>query len=554
MRMSLVLSLLFGFFSTSFAAITASLDSSSIAAGETVRLIITQDGAQNGLPNLTPLQKDFSVIGTEENMSYAAINGQVQHFMQWVILLLPRHEGSIQIPSLQFGDEKTTALDLTVSPRIAKSAKAMPGEIGDEPAGLITSLDHDHVFLNQQIIYTIKFYHRQNLFDLEYQPPHMDDALMVPLGDVHRYRSTQSGKIYGVEEQHYAIFPQRLGTLTVHGPSLKGLSLNRVTAAVDFPSEDSVITVKAIPDGFTNETWFPAENLVISEVYDKPPLQLEQGSLLTRTITLEALGLPGELIPNLSFAEDPKMRLYVDKAKLSTEVQAHHLNGKAVIKLSYFLQKPGELLIPEIKLPWFNTKKQKKDWAVLPPQKILVTPSEGAQSKDAHPSPPEAQRFKVVPKAPEPKNQQPESFFLNRNKYTYGPWFGMIFFALLWLATLLYRWKSQIFQVKTKKKILWLGIKQACDARDPEQVQTALLDWSRAIWPEKLILTLSDLEKWMDDPKIKTEIQSLIRFLYDEKASGTAWDPMLLWRALQRWKPKKTAVSDQKKILPDINP
>lgn len=64
--------------------------------------------------------------------------------------------------------------------------------------------------MNQQIIYKVTLYNSKHLLDADYQGPQVENALLIPLGQEKRYQTQKNNINYLVEEQNYAIFPQKV--------------------------------------------------------------------------------------------------------------------------------------------------------------------------------------------------------------------------------------------------------------------------------------------------------------------------------------------------------
>ena len=76
----LVLSVLLAMFSTSvWAGVSATLDRTAIAEGDTVTLTIVAEGqqSQGAQPDLSPLRKDFTILGTSTSQQMQIINGRM---------------------------------------------------------------------------------------------------------------------------------------------------------------------------------------------------------------------------------------------------------------------------------------------------------------------------------------------------------------------------------------------------------------------------------------------------------------------------------------------
>ncbi|MGL6029809.1 MAG: BatD family protein, partial [Legionella sp.] len=77
MRILLTAIMLAIFSCTVQAEIAVKVEPSQVHAGESFRLILSQTPQYSGgLPDLTPLQGQFTILGTERSINYSVINGQ----------------------------------------------------------------------------------------------------------------------------------------------------------------------------------------------------------------------------------------------------------------------------------------------------------------------------------------------------------------------------------------------------------------------------------------------------------------------------------------------
>ena len=193
----LVLSLLLTLFSTSlWAGVSATLDRSAIAEGDTVTLTIKAEGqhAQGAQPDLSPLQKDFTLLGTSTSQQMQIINGRMSSSASLRVELEPKHGGRIEIPALKVGGETTAPLTLTVAEQPAATA-SQPGSA----LYLETEVEpHDaSTFVQQQIQYTTRLY---------YSMPLTEGSLGDPAGQFHgahgdRWRRATPVRAHGFHDR-----------------------------------------------------------------------------------------------------------------------------------------------------------------------------------------------------------------------------------------------------------------------------------------------------------------------------------------------------------------
>ncbi len=84
---------------------------------ETVRLTLRAEGAtRSDAPDLTPLEIDFEVLGTQTSSRISTINGRTNSLLEYQINLRPRRTGEITVPALRVGDQFSEEIVLVVRP------------------------------------------------------------------------------------------------------------------------------------------------------------------------------------------------------------------------------------------------------------------------------------------------------------------------------------------------------------------------------------------------------------------------------------------------------
>src|SRR5690606_2233026 len=137
-------------------------------------------------------------------------------------------------------------------------------------------VEKDSVYVQEQILLTLRLYTSVNLNGAELQPLEMTDALVVDLGDT-QFQTTLNGKAHIVVERVYSIFPQHSGELVI--PSLTyNVSVrtgqrdpwsdpfgNRRSTALRLRTDEQTIKVNSVPPQFSGQDWLPAKNLQLTE-------------------------------------------------------------------------------------------------------------------------------------------------------------------------------------------------------------------------------------------------------------------------------------------------
>lgn len=532
------------------AEITTHVNPDKIQPDETFRLTITVENTPfDGVPDLTPLQKDFFIIGSERSMSYTFINGKTRAVKQWHVILKPKKTGVLSIPAIQLGQGSSKAMTVEVSEQARlPNDKPTANNAPDEAVWLETEISPKTPYIHQQVLYTVKLYHNGQLLNANYQPPSVQNALLIPLGDTKQYESTKNGRLYVVEQQQYAIFPQKSGPLQVTGPAFYALVQEMVPRRVTVRPTLKTLSVKPIPQSYQGADWLPAESVRLDERYDQAHHQFSQGSAITRTVTIEAQGVPAQLLPTLSFQAGKGYQVYPEKPQEQNIMRDQTLVGQASIQVTYLLNQPGTITIPELKLPWFNTKTGQNAQAILPARTLEVLP-DAHQKSNPDPSKPAetiepSPQITPVPALPTPSVSQRADNLA---------WWLAAGFAIAWLATVLLWWRhrSRANQVHQRQNLK--ALQQACQNNHPAMARDALIRWAACRWPDVQFLNLDDVTKKITSPGFKKQIAILSDVLYSP-AQKTAWQGAALWEQILAHQKKKTVRQSKNNDLPPMNP
>lgn len=538
--------LLWFFMTHVYAALTLQVDTSKISLDQTFRLTLSQEGvSQSSLPDLLPLRRDFTLVGTERSMNYTLINGKATSLSQWVIILKPKHTGQLVIPSIRLGHEQTPQSKIEV----VEEDVLNPEDSGvSQNVKIKVEVSNQQPYIHEQVLYTVKMYYQRQFMDAQFQPPVVQDALMVPFGEPRRYQAMEDDTPYVIEEQQFAIFPQKSGDMTIKPPRFQGLIFDSLPQKVKTRGQPVTLHVKPSPAGTLNHPWLPAKELNLSEKYEPQGQTLKSGDMVTRTVTLKAWGAPGQLLPKLTFSSDNYFSAYPETPQEKTFIEKNNLLGVIKFKVNYLFNQPGHITIPELRMEWFNTQTGRFETAILPARTMTVA----AAANQAMPPPAVQQPAPVLTNATQPQPTEAPLAASVPSKFSMISWLGWIaagLFALLWVATLFVRKKSNAaVSLKQVKEHL----RQACLQSDPVSAKNALLAWAKIIWPHAHIMNLEHVMGVTQDPILNGEIQSLSEALYP--SNPRSWEGESLWRAVEAFHQKKTEKPVKPSVLPPLNP
>lgn len=532
-----------------FADVTVQLDATQVQIGQPFRLTLTMDSAVDSVPDLTPLQKDFTIVGTERSMNYSVINGQAHSVSQWIITLTANRNGVLPIPSLQIGQEHTKASSIEVTSEETPTT-GVQQQTPQQDAILETEISVENPFVNQQVIFTTRLYYSSRLLDASYQPPQVEDALMIPLGQGRHYQISSNNKIYAVEEQQYAIFPQKSGDLKINPPAFNALIYSMSPKRVHLQAKPTVLHVKPRLAGYKH--WLAAKQVSLSETYDKNTITLMQGDTLVRTVTLRAVAVPAQLLPTLDFGNSDQFSVYPEKPQEKTSFKHSNLVSSTTVRATYLLNKAGQITIPAIKVTWFNTTTGKKETSSLPALTLNVVASAGETKQPASSA---VANTEPVPHTETGTKNEQKSFLPSLRPETNVAWWIASGFAIAWLLTLglWYRQRRQQAERQTAGQVM-KQLAKACMENHATEARDALLKWARFQWPEANLLNLTDVEKMVADTRLQEEINQLAQALYQDVSPQKTWQGTALWAAITSFKATKPRPENSKTTpLPPIH-
>ena len=541
--------LLLAFVTTANAKLSVALDAATVPIGQPFRLTLIDDNpGTHARPDLAPLQKNFTLVGTQQMANYTVINGQVHALNQWVLLLTPKRIGVLKIPPIAIGQEKTAESQIEV---ITSGRSATLSQQQDDKAPavrFVTETSDSKPYVNQEVIYTVKLYISRRLLDADYQPPQVKDALMVSLGAPNRYQIVENGISYTVEELQYAFFPQKSGILKITPPQFHALVFDAIPGNVQITAKTTSLNVQPAPVLDQNVSWLPAKQVILQESYDNQSKRIDEGTMIVRTITLEAKGVAAQILPRLTFETNNQFSVYPETPTEETHYQKPDLLGTTVIKVTYLFNKSGSIVIPELRLPWFNVVSGQSAVAVLPTRTIQVLPSAAATTRVST-APTKARPAKGADKATVPvQSPLPQSMLPYRLA-----WFVAAGFALAWFVTLFLWWWTRAARTGNAVRRARKRVCLACRRHDPIAAKEALIDWATKIEPEIQCFNLGDVAALVDSPSLKKAINTLSQQLYQGKQQE--WQGTELADRFLLYKPAKAKRHQKEKNhLPPINP
>merc|ERR1711879_133961 len=340
-----------------------------------------------GSPDIDALNQDFDILSGPRRMnSFHSVNGQSESKTEWTFLLLPKQRGNLTIPALTFKGETTTPISLTVT-EVPQSVQQQQ----DKDAFFdIQVSDQDTYYVQGQILYVEKLYYQVNHQDANLTTLEVEDARVEELQEPKRYRTVVNGQRLGVYERRFAIFPEKAGTLVIPGQRFQAMAMSRNfnswsgrTSSLSAVSRPIEIEVQPIPDAYPVSPWLPANQLNIAEVWSDELSSWQVGNPLTRTIRIEADGLAASQIVLPDVTLPASLKQYPDQTRYDDHTSDRGIQGVFTQPVALVPTEAGRLTIPELRIPWWNTRTNQLEYATLPERQLTIQPQPGQPASAA---------------------------------------------------------------------------------------------------------------------------------------------------------------------------
>ena len=363
-------------------SLEATIDRNPVMLDEAIRLTVTADGsADRDAFDSSPLLKDFVVGRTSVSSQTSIVNFDTKRTTVWTTTLFPRKEGTFTIPSLTIEGKSTKPIQVKVIPVQEQSNVARDYFV-------TTDIDVKEAYLNQQLLYTVKLFLSSNIERGSLQAPEMQNAEITQLGEDKQYTDIVNGRRYQIIERQFAVVPQASGEFTLRGPIFTGEVMaantnqrfgffNR-TQQINRVGPDITVNIKPIPQGI-DYPWLPSAMVRVDEEWPQGD-SFVAGEPVTRIVTLTALGVVEEQLPDIPEFYPPNFKLYPDQSNTTTVEKDQSLISQRQTSMAIIPTQPGNFVLPEITIPWFNTLTQQTEYATIPARSITVAPASGANN------------------------------------------------------------------------------------------------------------------------------------------------------------------------------
>jgi len=579
------------------------LSTHRVSIDETVILNVRAYGLDAELIS-SALDKEFDVTNRSSARQVNIINGKRTSIVDWVLELSPKRTGALEIPPIIVGSEQSRPLTLLVEEPASGAARDV---------FLEASVDITDPYVQAQVIYTLRVYQDVQFLKVNLELPALDDFEMQQISEPSSSNETVEGRNYLVSEIRYSVVPKQSGQFTIPAVVLQALvaaNQNQVpntrtqTRRLKRRANEVELNVQPRPDGMAGSWWLPAKAVNLQSEWSSPVDAMEVDQPVTRTIQILAAGVSDEQLPELNVPEVDNVSIYADKPTSASSINEQGLISQQTNTWAVIPQKAGELVLPEMKVNWFDTTTGEAREAVLPAETItVVDPAATAQAKnDLAATVDEANSADQADSASQGDISADDSDAIVENLLvepsentelappkddveaavigtTMGSGFIQsaqrwrnvaIALVLGWVLSLLGLWlwirrrysaesghigarpgKSETstmrFQRRAGSRAALEPIKEACDTADASKISKEVLSWATMVWPDNAPTHISAVANRLKSPELAIVFSAVDAQQYrptgSVKALAVDEIPALLKRAVDQYQHVETKSS-----------
>jgi hypothetical protein len=396
--------LLFRLCSAQNISFDASVDRTEVGVGEQITLTVSVSGDVKSIPEPDlPSLDEFSVYSAGRSQNFTYVNGRLSASVTFNYVLVPRKAGELTIgpASIKLDGKtyQTSPIQITVASQGEAPAAATPSgqdektvkqQLRGKDIFMETVVDKKKVYVNEQIVLTLRFYQSIRLFDNpEYTPPSLTGFWAEDLPPKRQYHKVINGTQYLVQEIKTALFPTSTGKLTVGPAELKCVvedadrfsrdpfamfdrdlfSLLRQGKPKILKSEPIQIEVLPTPEIDRPATFIGTVGDYSMKVgVDKSEVEVGQPVTLKAKISgsgnIKSVGKP-------VIAELPDFRTYSSGSSENVSKQNYQVQGTKTYEDVLIPKNAGKYTIPPVEFSFFNPNA--KSYKTLKSEPILLT-------------------------------------------------------------------------------------------------------------------------------------------------------------------------------------
>jgi len=538
----------------SWASLSSTVDRTQIETNETLQLTVRYSGkAPSGDPDFSAIERDFSMASNSRQQQYSWVNGESTSYTDWKILLIPKRQGKLTIPSLNFMGSRSQAIGINVRP-----ANTSASTSSGQPVFIETTVDKDMAFIQEQVILTHRLHYSVPLQDISISEFEIPDAIIQQISE-ERFNKRINDKNYSIIEIKFALFGQSVGKLQIPSQRFTAIETSNSGLGGFFSrgnrvirlTEEKTVNIAPIPAHLSASQWMPSSQVRLEQSWSDNSGTLTAGEPITRTINISALGLTAAQIQPLPSLENSQLKLYPDQPSLEDKQTNRGMLGVRTESLAIVPNKAGQISIPAIEIEWWDTVNNRMQTSRLPSKTFNVVA--GNKVNQISDQPPTINPSIVMSSD---SNNNGEIATITR-------WSLGLNALLIALLVGLFYWRKTPASVtvpKTPKSVITAKqqlkkIEQLAANNQLAEMRDSLLHWGAEVFPQQPPRSLNQLADLMSNSELKQQFSQLDQSLFKaDSGKDFEVESKTIIKALKQFVPIKTTGHSTRKELKPLYP
>lgn len=561
-------------------SLQASVNRTEVPEGETILLTLTYDGNdQSGTPDISVLQKDFTIYSQGSNYKINIINGKKTITRQWNLGLIPQKSGEIIIPAIKMAGASSQPFSIRVISG-GDSSQASHVAPNEPKFSVRAEVDNHNPYVQQQINLTVSLYDRGGF---QGESPvffggNNQDWIVKQVHEPTVSSKVIDGQSLREIKFYYALFPQKSGELTIPSVRLNGYYLTQAKGRLRDPFEDlfgndimslglgmsdifatrnpvqlmtKPIKIQVRPAQSNGHWWLPAESVRLYSEWNPAKPNFQAGEAVSRTVYVQAIGVLDTQIPAIDFPKMDGMKQYPEKPIAETTAENGQIIALKKITNVYIPEKTGQMTLPPVVVNWFNVTNGQIEQATLPAMHISVEAGNGISTISPQ-NAPEPQDFTQRTKTVENVADETAEVLAQEMPAAPKRLYAMIAgaFVLGILLTYLIIGAKGAKESQAAHGDYLKSIKHNAKAHDFRGLRDNIIEWARQKYRNDKVTNLKDVAKLVRSKEFENELNKLSEELYSN--NGKDWDAAAFIASFEKIYKKKSHKTTEEKILPEL--
>jgi hypothetical protein len=299
------------------------------------------------------------------------------------------------------------------------------------------------------------------------------------------------------------------------------------------------INVLPTPTGY-DKHWLPSNYIELNEEWQPQPSEYRVGEPITRTLTLTAVGLVEEQLPDINSRYPASLKTYPEQPTSATVERDDSLIAQRVERIAIIPSEPGDITLPEVRVPWFNVTTRTTEYATLPSRTVTIQPATSQSG--------------ILPTLPieQPVNETVPSSSSEVVTITEKSFWSLSSWILLalWLLTLLWALRRNKAPRIAHSEIqpssnanTWDQLSAAIKTNNPGDIQPALSSWLATLC-NRPNATLNQCQRILSNSALDAAIKDMLQARYGKENQPWKADVLLqIIKQLKNDKLKKSVSS-----------